>query len=140
MAKGRELRYRTSTALRPQSTFLEAALAQVSEASRQGPEVLHTIACAWDAVGVLALNGATHRALVGVACPAAPKPAKRTSSCDAVESGAVCNENAPFAAYIWLNGTIAGGAVYADGSKRCKKAATDDFTATVGSDGPLVCE
>lgn len=138
--KARELWYRTFTALRPQSTFLEAALAQVSEASRQGPEILQTVACAWHAVGVFALNAETHPALVGLACPTAPKSTKRGSTCAGVESGAVCNENAPFSAYICLNGTIAGGAVCADGSKRCKKAAPDDFTATVGSDGWLVCE
>jgi len=138
-AVARDLWYRTFTGLHPQSTLFQAAVAQVSHASRLGPETLQSVACAWNAVGVLTLHGLVHPALEGMACPAPSSP-RHGSTCEGVANGYVCNEHAPFSAFFCVNGAIAGGVLCSDGSKRCKKASPEDFTATLGSDGSLVCE
>jgi hypothetical protein len=135
--KSSSLWYRTFTQLHPRSTFRDAALAQITEASRNEPEHLQTVACAWHAVGVLdAFDAGVHPALRNMVCP------EKATTCEGVADGYVCNSQAEFAAMRCKDGKFVH-ALLCDMSKenaRCKRASESDWTATLDAEGKLVCD
>ena len=146
--RSRVLWYRTVTGLSANAKMIDAATAQVREAAKLGLEDAITVACAWHAVGVLDLDPKIDPHLASIACstkPAAapvtaPRPAPPAGpSCEGRASGFVCSDVTPYFAYACLEGTIAGGIACADVTQRCVKASTADWTASVSSDGTLVC-
>ena len=138
----RELWYDTFTKLGPDADFKTAALAQVTESINRGPEVFQAVACAWYAVGVLNLG--LHPALVGLACPAPPAPGAtppaKTPDCQGRDNGWFCSDNVKNSAVHCKGGAADTGAFCADPDQTCKKAATDDWTATVSAAGEVSCQ
>jgi Zn-dependent metalloprotease len=138
----RELWYDTFTKLGPDADFKTAALAQVTESIKRGPEVFQAVACAWYAVGVLNLG--LHPALVGLACPAPPAPGAtppaKTPDCQGRDNGWFCSDNVKNTAVHCEGGAADTGAFCADPDQTCRKAAIDDWTATVSATGEVSCQ
>jgi hypothetical protein len=138
----RELWYDTFTKLGPDADFKTAALAQITEASRRGAEVFLPAACAWYAVGAFQLNA--HPLLVGLACPAPPAlgaaPKPTTPDCQGRDNGWFCSDNVKNSAVHCKGGAADTGAFCADPEQTCKKAAVDDWTATVSPSGEVSCQ
>jgi Zn-dependent metalloprotease len=138
----RELWYDTFTKLAPDADFKTAALAQVTEAFNRGPDVFQAVACAWYAVGVINLG--LHPALVGLACPAPPAPGtpptSKTPDCQGRDNGWFCSDNVKNSAIHCKGGAADTGAFCADPDQTCKKAAADDWTATVSPSGEVSCQ
>lgn len=138
----RELWYDTFTKLSPDADIKTAALAQVSEALRRGPEVLQAVGCAWYAVGALELR--VSPLLTALTCPApgaptTPAPPK-SPDCQGRDNGWFCSDNVKHSAVHCKGGAVDTGAFCADREQRCKKAAIDDWTASVSPSGEVVCE
>lgn len=145
----REIWYETLTALRPQATFSDAALAQVNAAWRRGPEVALAVGCAWYAVGVVDTTGSLDPRLALLVCPpaapAAPPPPGGSSvnepnPCAGHGDHLVCDSFAPATAVVCKSGVRVNIALCADPGQRCRKTSESDPTASLGSDGALVCE
>jgi len=146
----RELWYETLTALRPQATFSDAALVQLTAALRRGPDVWLAVACAWLAVGVVEANGALDPRLALLVCPAPPAaappaPARGSgvapaSGCAGHGNAVLCDDTTPFSATVCKNGGIVGTAFCADTATHCKRTSASDPTATLDGQGQLVCE
>ena len=149
----REIWFMSMTSVGPQTTFTQAALAQLSEAARRGPEVLQAVGCAWIAVGVFDNTRSIDPRLALLACPggAAPGPApapppgaapgpNEASSCAGRTDAIVCNETAPVSAYVCKNGGIIGAALCADLAQHCKHPSPSDWTAKLNPAGQLICE
>ncbi|MDB4938026.1 MAG: Zinc metalloproteinase precursor [Labilithrix sp.] len=138
----RELWYDTLTKLAPDADFKTAALAQVTESIKRGPEVFQAVACAWYAVGAVKLD--VHPALVGLLCPApaAPgaMPRPTTPDCQGRDNGWFCSDNVKNSAIHCKGGAADTGAFCADPDQTCKKAAVDDWTATVSAAGEVSCQ
>jgi Zn-dependent metalloprotease len=138
----RELWYDTFTKLGPDADFKTAALAQVTEAFKRGPELFQAVACAWYAVGVINLG--LHPALVGLACPAPPAPGatppSKTPDCQGRDNGWFCSDNVKNSAVHCKGGAADTGAFCADPDQTCKKAAVDDWTAAVSATGEVSCQ
>jgi Zn-dependent metalloprotease len=83
-------------------TLEDAAKLQVSTATVLHPEAKVSVACAWQAVGVL--DAAQVRGMVGAVCPRAEPP-----SCVGKPLGVYCNEDSPFAYYECKGGPAIGG-------------------------------
>jgi hypothetical protein len=135
--------YRTVTKLSPNADFRTAAEMQVKEAFGRGPDVLHAVACAWYAVGVFR---ELPRPAAHLVCPdlsvrgvQAEEPSKGPG-CAGRSSGFVCSENVPNTALKCRDGVVVSAAFCADRQGKCKKAAADDWTATVNAEGSLACE
>ncbi|MCU1348786.1 MAG: Zinc metalloproteinase precursor, partial [Acidobacteria bacterium] len=138
----RELWYDTFTKLGPDADYKTAALAQVTEALRRGPDVFQAVACAWYAVGVIKLD--VHPALTGLLCPAPPAPGApatpKTPDCQGRDNGWFCSDNVKNTAVHCKGGASDSGAFCADPEQKCKKAAIDDWTANVSATGEVSCE
>lgn len=138
----RELWYDTFTKLGPDADFKTAALAQVTESFKRGPELFQAVACAWYAVGVINLG--LHPALVGLACPApaAPgaAPPAKAPDCQGRDNGWFCSDNVKNSAVHCKGGAADTGAFCADPDQTCKKASVDDWTATVSATGEVSCQ
>lgn len=138
----RELWYDTFTKLSPDADIKTAALVQVTEALRRGPNVLQAVGCAWYAVGAIELD--VSPMLTALACPApgAPvaPPGPKAPDCQGRDNGWFCSGNVLNSAVHCKGGAVDTGAFCADRDQKCKKAAVDDWTANVSASGEVVCE
>ena len=137
----RQLWFYTLTRLSPDADFKTAALAQVTEAKNRGFDVMHAVACAWYAVGVLAPE--LHPALAGLACPApgaSSSVAPSAPDCQGRSSGWFCSNSIKNTAVQCAGGAVVHSAFCADTEQSCKKARVDDWTATVTPAGEVACE
>lgn len=137
----RQLWFYTFTRLSPDADFKTAALAQVTEAKNRGFDVLHAVACAWYAVGVLAPE--LHPALAGLVCPApgAPPPvAPGSPDCQGSGGGWFCSNSVKNSAVQCAGGAVVNSAFCADTAQSCKKTSADNAAAAVSAVGEVSCE
>lgn len=137
----RQLWFYTLTRLSPDADFKTAALAQGTEAKNRGFDVMHAVACAWYAVGVLAPE--LHPALAGLACPApgaSSSVAPSAHDCQGRSSGWFCSNSIKNTAVQCAGRAVVHSAFCADTEQSCKKARVDDWTTTVTPAGEVACE
>jgi len=136
----RDLWFGTFTKLAPDADFKTAALAQVTEALNRGPDMFRSVACAWYGVGVLTRE--LHPAITTLACPFPAPPGSpqlpKGPDCQGRNSGWFCSDNVKNTAIKCKGGAVESGAFCADPEQQCKKAAVDDWTATVSASGEVV--
>lgn len=98
---------------------------------------VHVIACAWQAVGYSYFSQ-----LYGIDCNPtieSTSPLPRFASCSGTQGRAyVCNDAAPYSAYICENGVIAGSISCSAPGTSCVHPSETDFTASV-TEGRLSC-
>lgn len=134
-----KLWFNTLTRIKPDSTMKGAASAMIANAAFYGPDALIATICAWHAVGVgdFKVTGFSSDMCARVA---AATPKLSGATCSGVAFGYVCHGSAPNSAYVCVNGSIASGVNCLDTSKRCKKRATDDWSASYDVVNGLACE
>ena len=159
-----EITYWAGTVLSANATFVNAALAQVAEASVTGALKggvdgaalsVKTVGCAWYAVGVykpdalsrlpVSLADAYCKPPTPTAAPApAPQPTGSTNDpCSGHGTSFVCDPSQPVQALVCKNGVLdamSSAVLCADLAQRCQPVSATDPTATVDADGVLTCE
>jgi Zn-dependent metalloprotease len=134
-----QLWFHTLTHLKPDTTMFGAASAMIVSAGFYGLDALTSTICAWHAVGVGDFRVAGFSSDM-CARVAAATPKLSTATCSGVAFGYVCHGSAPNSAYVCVNGSIASGVNCLNTSKRCKKRAADDWSASYDVANGLACE
>lgn len=131
-----KLWYRTFTNLHSDSTFRDAALAQVRDIAVTNPKYLQTVACGWASVGVLAPLP-NFVGLGGIVCKV-PQPPSLTT-CDGRGDAVVCNSQFPWTALVCKEGKLDHVITCSGYNVKCSHKSETDWTATVDALGYLAC-
>ncbi len=113
----------------------------------QSVDFFQAAGCAWSAVSVLNLDSLSiGKDAQKLACSITPaeknigESAPKGPTCDGRKEGWICSYNVKNTALKCKDDQVVDGAYCVPSNTTCKKAALDDWTATVTDDKTVLCE